>query len=140
MWSVHINFFLSYRNAVSTRIFLARIKWAHVLLRSSKQRGFRNATISLQCLKLCHFARLLLFYSRTVGSHTCVAALGKGRHRRWESAKRYQQDKKTQNCELVNESKLYWSWYITFCGRVFTESYIIQILAVANNLEKLKNM
>lgn len=63
--------------------------------------------LSLQCLKLYYFARFLPCYSKTVKPHTCVAALGKRRHRRWESAKRYQQDKKTQNCELVNESKLY---------------------------------
>jgi len=63
--------------------------------------------ISLQCLKLCYFARFLPCYSKTVKPHTCVAALGKRRHRRWESAKRYQQDKKTQKYELVNESKLY---------------------------------
>lgn len=65
--------------------------------------------LSLQCLKLCYFARALAagFTQGTVESHTCVAALGKGCHRRRESAKRYQQDKKTQKYELVNEFDLY---------------------------------
>lgn len=33
---------------------------------------------------------------KTDESHTCVASLGIRRHRRWESAKCYQQDKNTE--------------------------------------------
>lgn len=69
---------------------------------------------------LLFFARFLLCYSKSGEPHTCVAALGKRRHRRWESAKRYQQDKKTQKCELmnVNQSCTYPEFFI-FRRRMF---------------------
>lgn len=134
MCFIHIDF-SSYCNAVSMHIFLVHIKQDNMFCKVPNKN--LEMQLSLQCLKLRYFARFLPCYSKTVKPHTCVAALGKRRHRRWESAKRYQQDKKTQKCKLVNEPKLYWSWYIYIPREhIITDFKSLHIILEINTLRR----
>ena len=83
-------FFLKLRASFYDRI-LSVLKFG--LYKSSQYRVFDTQSTILKIILVYKIARIAVSYSETSKSHTCVAALGKSRHRRWESAKRYKQNK-----------------------------------------------